>query len=58
MIDYQPIVCILYYMERLQMFIPRPLLNALKALSKKTDVSVSEHIRRAITEYLERKDRK
>lgn len=40
------------------MFIPRPLLKALKALAKKTDTSVAEHIRRAITEYLERKEQK
>ena len=34
------------------MFIPEPLLKALRALAKKTDTSVAEHIRRAITEYL------
>ena len=37
------------------MFIPRPLLKALRSLAKKTDTSVAEHIRRAIVEYLEKR---
>jgi metal-responsive CopG/Arc/MetJ family transcriptional regulator len=41
-------------MDRLQMFIPRPLLKALKALAKKRDVSVAELIRRAIEDYLKK----
>jgi len=36
------------------MFIPRPLLKALKALAKKRDVSVAELIRRAIEDYLKK----
>jgi metal-responsive CopG/Arc/MetJ family transcriptional regulator len=39
-------------MVRFQIFLPEPLLKALKALSKKTDISVAEHIRRAIENYL------
>jgi metal-responsive CopG/Arc/MetJ family transcriptional regulator len=39
-------------MERLQMFIPAPMLKALKALAKKRDVSVAELIRRAVEDYL------
>ena len=41
-------------MVRFQMFLPEPLVKALKALSARTDVSVAEHIRRAVTEYLKR----
>lgn len=39
-------------MIRFQMFLPEPLVKALKALAKRTDVSVAEHIRRAIDAYL------
>ena len=42
-------------MKRMQMFIPEPLLKALRALSKKTDLSVAEHIRRAIEQYLKQR---
>jgi metal-responsive CopG/Arc/MetJ family transcriptional regulator len=42
------------WMQRFQMFLPEPLVRALKALAKRTDMSVAEHIRRAITEYLQR----
>lgn len=39
-------------MKRTALFLPEPLLKALKALAKKSDVSVAEHIRRAIEAYL------
>lgn len=45
-------------MRRLQMFIPEPLLKTLRALAKRTDTSVAEHIRRAIVEYLQKQSRK
>lgn len=41
-------------MKRTAMFLPEPLLKSLKALAARTDLSVSEHIRRAIEEYLKR----
>lgn len=42
-------------MVRFQIFLPGPLLKALHALRKKTDVSVAEHIRRAIEQYLKQR---
>jgi len=42
-------------MKRTALYLPEPLLKALRALAKKSDVSVAEHIRRAIEEYLERR---
>lgn len=39
-------------MKRLQMFIPAPMLKALRMLAKRTDLSVAEHIRRAVEAYL------
>jgi hypothetical protein len=44
-------------MQRLQMFIPAPLLKALRALAKRTDTSVAEHIRRAVVQYLKNLDK-
>ena len=44
-------------MKRTNYYYPEPLLEALKALSKKTGLPVAELIRRAITEYL-RKEQK
>lgn len=44
--------CIIEHMRRMNIFFPEPLIAALKALSKKTGLPVSEHIRRAIDEYL------
>jgi predicted transcriptional regulator len=41
-------------MIRTHIFLPEPLLNALKALSEKQDVSVAALIRRAIEDYLKR----
>ncbi len=41
-------------MKRSNFFLPEPAVAALKALSEKTGLSVSEHIRRAIDEYLKR----
>jgi metal-responsive CopG/Arc/MetJ family transcriptional regulator len=43
-------------MDRLHIYLPAPLLKALRALAKKRDVSVAELIRRATDEYL-RKER-
>lgn len=39
-------------MHRFQLFLPEPLIKLLRALAKRTDVSVAEHIRRAIEAYL------
>jgi predicted DNA-binding protein len=41
-------------MKRTQVFLPQPVISSLKALSKKTGLSVGELIRRAIDDYLER----
>ncbi len=45
---------IIWHMRRMNIFFPEPLIAALKALSKNTGLPVSEHIRRAIDEYLKR----
>ena len=42
-------------MKRIHVFLPQPILSALKALSERTGLSVAEHIRRALDEYLDRK---
>jgi predicted transcriptional regulator len=42
------------HMKRTHVFLPQPAISQLQALAKKTDVPVSELIRRAIDEYLER----
>ena len=39
-------------------FLPQPVISRLKALAEKTGLPVSELIRRAIDEYLERLQRK
>lgn len=39
-------------MQRFQMFLPAPLVKALKALAKRTDMPIAEHVRRAIEQYL------
>lgn len=49
-----PIVCMMYAMKRTNIFLPKPLLSKLRTLSKATGLSVAEHIRRAIDEYLKR----
>jgi len=41
-------------MKRTHLFLPEPVLLALRALSDKTGLSVAELIRRAIDEYLKR----
>jgi len=41
-------------MKRTNIFLPIPLLAKLRALSDATGLSVAEHIRRAIDEYLKR----
>lgn len=41
-------------MKRTHLFLPEPIVAALKSLAEKTGLSVSEHIRRAIDEYLKR----
>jgi len=45
-------------MKRTHVFLPQPVISRLKALAKKTGLPVSELIRRAIDEYLERLQRK
>lgn len=41
-------------MKRTHVFLPEPVIAALRTLSEKTGLSVAEHIRRAIDEYLKR----
>lgn len=41
-------------MKRTHIFLPELVIAALKSLSEKTGLSVAEHIRRAIDEYLKR----
>ena len=41
-------------MIRANFFLSEPLLAALRELAQKTDLSVSEHVRRALAEYLKR----
>jgi predicted DNA-binding protein len=45
-------------MKRTYVFLPQPAISQLKALTKKTGLPVSELIRRAVDEYLERLSRK
>lgn len=40
------------YMKRLHVFIPEQQIEGLAVLSKKTGLKTSEHIRRALEEYL------
>jgi len=42
-------------MKKMNLYLAEPQIKALQALSKKTGISVSEHIRRAISDYLNRK---
>lgn len=42
-------------MKKLNFYLPEPALAKLKALSEKEDVSVAELVRRAIEEYLKRR---
>jgi len=39
-------------MKRTHIFLPEPVIAALKALSEKNGLPVAEHIRRAVDEYL------
>ena len=41
-------------MRRASFFFPEPVLEVLRALAQKSGLSVSEHVRRAIDEYLRR----
>lgn len=41
-------------MKRISLFVPAPLLAALKALSEKTGLPMSEHIRAAISAYVKK----
>lgn len=41
-------------MKRLNFFLPEQVIEALQALSEKTGLTVSEHIRRAIDAYLKK----
>jgi predicted DNA-binding protein len=45
-------------MKRTHIFLPDPVISRLKALAKQTGLPVSELIRRAIDDYLERLSRK
>lgn len=44
----------MWCMKRTNIFLPEQLIERLKALAAKTGLSVAEHIRRAIDEYLKR----
>jgi len=44
-------------MIRANFFLPEPLLAALRELAQKTDISVSEHVRLALAEYLKKRRR-
>lgn len=44
-------------MKRVGIFFPDQLYKALKELSARTGLSVSEHIRRALDEYLKRQEK-
>lgn len=46
------------HMRRTNFYFPDDMLAALRALAKRTEISVSEHIRRAIDAYLKRKENK
>lgn len=48
----------MYAMKRTNIFLPEQLLAKLRALSKSTGLSVAEHIRRAIDEYLRKQKTK
>lgn len=41
-------------MKRLNFFLPEQVIHALQALSDRTGITVSEHIRRAIDAYLKK----
>jgi predicted DNA-binding protein len=41
-------------MKRTNHFLPKPMIDKLKALSEKTDISVSELIRQAVDAFLKR----
>jgi len=43
-------------MKKTNIYFPEPQLEALKKLSKETDLSMAEHIRRAMDDYLARED--
>jgi predicted DNA-binding protein len=45
-------------MIRTALFLPEPLLKALRALAKRTDLPIAEHVRRAIEQYLQQLDKK
>jgi Arc/MetJ-type ribon-helix-helix transcriptional regulator len=45
-------------MKRTHVFLPQPAISQLQALAKKTGLPVSELVRRAVDEYLERLQRK
>jgi len=44
-------------MKRLNFFLPEQVIAALQALSDKTGLTVSEHIRRAIDAYLKKQQK-
>jgi len=43
-------------MKRTHVFLPEPVVEALKSLSQKTDLSVAELIRHAIAEFLKKQN--
>ena len=45
-------------MKRVNYFLPLPMIEKLQRLAEKSGISVSEIIRMAIAEYLERKEKK
>ena len=42
-------------MKRFQTFLPNTIVEKLRALSEKTGLSIAEHIRRALDDYLVKK---
>jgi predicted DNA-binding protein len=44
-------------MKRTHLFLPQPLIDRLKALSEKLDVSMAELIRRAIEDFLKKHEK-
>jgi predicted DNA-binding protein len=48
---------IMVCMKRTHLFLPQPLIDRLKALSEKLDVSMAELIRRAIEDFLKKNEK-
>jgi hypothetical protein len=41
-------------MKRTNMYFPQPMFKRLAELAKRTGISIAEHVRRAVDEYLKR----